>query len=441
MTDLEKKLLQEQQNRASADFGTGSLLMRPEDSSIQKASEDFMGFLNNPTAEMMSPEAPVVPMSNVTPIEDYDAMVEQDALDKSLKAASAMSASIPATKAPSMPQIPSSPKIPSTPQEDILAQLKAARAANEAAMGSARAADKSTELGNLIMKSGAMAGQGIVNRAGNTNIKLDPAQVAAKEAELAGISGKGRLDALMQDYGIKKGIEDTDYARKTAEQARKDKLSERAEDRAYKNKMLDIASQKATKTAEMKPSEGQKALDKSFAKDYNEWETSGKTLVDSNFKVLNEAIAKLKKAKDDTFGTSGRVTGRLPDLLRSEESIALRDDVQKTAMASLRATLGAQFTENEGERIMAKAYNEKLSPAENIKKIESAIKEIKDRAENMEKRSEYFVENAGTLKGLKSEGLNLETKAMSPQDEQAKKWATSNPNDPRAAAILKRLGL
>lgn len=430
MTELEKKQLAEERNRASADFGTGSLLMRPEDTSIQGASEDFMQYLQNPIAEMMPPEAPEVapPAPIQEPIPDINAELEKLKMQMSAK-----SPGIGFTPAPKVAL--------NIPQEDILAQLKAARDANETAMGAARQADKSTELGNLIMKSGAMAGQGIVNRAGNTNIKLDPAQVAAKEAEIAGASGKSKLESLMQDYGIKKGINDTAYSRQKDEQARLDKLAESKFDRDYKNKMLDITAQKATKTAEMKPSEGQKALDKGFAKDYNEWETSGKTLVDSNFKVLNDAINKLKKVKDDTFGTSGRVTGRLPDLLRSEESIALRDDVQKTAMASLRATLGAQFTENEGERIMAKAYNEKLSPAENIKKIESAIKEIKDRANNMEKRSEYFVENAGTLKGLKSESLGLESKPMSSQDEQAKKWASENPNDPRSAAILKRLGL
>lgn len=244
MTEQERLLL-EQQNLANPDFGTGSMLNRPEDSSIQGASEDFMKYLQNPTNDMVPPQEQL----NNLPIENYDEMLEQDALSKSL------------TPPIVSPQLPTpmvkpitlsgsssvvSPKPQATsPQMDILAQLKAAREANASKLAGARQSDKMTELGNIIMKSGSQIGQGLANRAGTTNVKLEPSQVAAEETKFAGEAGKSRLSELMQDYGIKKGVEDTAYSRKTAEQARQDKLSERAEERAYKNRMLDIAESKS----------------------------------------------------------------------------------------------------------------------------------------------------------------------------------------------------
>lgn len=171
---------------------------------------------------------------------------------------------------------------------------------------------------------------------------------------------------------------------------------------------------------EEKPTPGQAALDKDFAKTYNDWNTNGKGLFEKNLARLENAKDELKKS----YLTTGRVIGRLPDLIRPEKSIQIRDDVQAAAMASLRATLGPQFTEDEGKRIMAMAYNEKLSPAENIKKIDAAIKELKDNAINMESRSQHFEQN-GTLKGWKSPKVTQKQESI-PTSKSSNKIKVSN---------------
>jgi hypothetical protein len=165
----------------------------------------------------------------------------------------------------------------------------------------------------------------------------------------------------------------------------------------YRSKQL-LAEQKAPPQTM-----GQRALDTSFALDFNDWETTGKSTVQKNLGLLNEAIATLEERQNDLIGTSGRFTGNLPDFARSEESVRLRDDVHRAAQATLRATLGPAFTEKEGERIMNASYNEKLSPAENIKKIRSTINELVQNANNMEQRARFFEEN-GTLSGYRSGG-------------------------------------
>lgn len=142
--------------------------------------------------------------------------------------------------------------------------------------------------------------------------------------------------------------------------------------------------------------EGFSALDKDYAKEYNEYTSSGRQSVDKNLERLENAKAKLREMPS----ASGRFMGRLPDILKSEDAIKLRQDVQAAAQGALKATLGAQFTEKEGERIMQMAYDEKLSPEANIQKIDSAIKELAKNKQVQDQKAKYF-EERGTLQGFK----------------------------------------
>lgn len=171
----------------------------------------------------------------------------------------------------------------------------------------------------------------------------------------------------------------------------------------YKKYEKDLQHQRdMQKLASEKSNTAQSSLDRLYAKQYLDWNTSGKAAARKNIDRLKNAKALLEKRKNDLVGTSGRVTGRLPDLFRSEESIALRQDVHSSAVGALRATLGAQFTENEGERIMAMSYDEKLSPDQNIAKIDAAIRELEEGYNANDSMTEFY-EGKGSLKGFKSQ--------------------------------------
>lgn len=197
------------------------------------------------------------------------------------------------------------------------------------------------------------------------------------------------------------------------------------------------------------------ALSKDYAKDYNDWTSSGKATVDKNLERLYSARAALKS--DNTL--TGGFRGMLPDNLRNitnEKAITTRDDVRAAASSALKATLGPAFTEKEGERIMNQAYNEKLSPEANIEKLDAAIKEIETAKANQDAKAQYFEQN-GTLAGFKGGG---EMRASNPpqnqqpqqkqnvapapqphpQDNDALAWAQANFNDPRAQKILQLNG-
>lgn len=165
------------------------------------------------------------------------------------------------------------------------------------------------------------------------------------------------------------------------------------------NREMERLQREAAAKAAREGSPGEKAADVDFAKTIADWTTSGRATADKNITRLNEARKVLEERKGDWVGTSGRVTGRLPDIIRSEESIRLRDDVRAAALASIKAALGPQFTEREGQRIMEMAYNEKLSPKENIAKIDAALGEIQKIYENKEAQLKHWREHGGTMRG------------------------------------------
>jgi hypothetical protein len=198
-------------------------------------------------------------------------------------------------------------------------------------------------------------------------------------------------------WDIIKTKEQMDLRRQMAKESADSKKELQAEKNAFKKE-----SQPA--------SAGIKKLDTEFAKDYNEWTGGGKESFEKNLQRLKDAKVKLAAS-----GAGGRFAGRLPDWLKSEELITTRDDVHAAAVAGLRAALGAQFTEKEGERIQGYSFNEKLSPEENAKKIDAAIKELEQSKLQKEAKARYFEQNE-TLKGYTPEKFS-ENQEPAPNEE------------------------
>jgi hypothetical protein len=151
----------------------------------------------------------------------------------------------------------------------------------------------------------------------------------------------------------------------------------------------EVAKTKAETGVKGGMTEGQKALDKDYAKDYNDWTSTGKAALDKNLQRLQDAKQMLQS--DPTL--TGSVRGMLPDFIRNstnETAIRVRDQVRAAAQGALKATLGSAFTEKEGERIMNQAYNEKLSPEENIRKIDAAIQELVTNKSNNDTKADLF---------------------------------------------------
>ncbi len=150
--------------------------------------------------------------------------------------------------------------------------------------------------------------------------------------------------------------------------------------------------------------EGSKQLDADYAKKYSEWTSTGIPDATKSLDKLKNArkIVAQYAAIGGVNTLSGNVTGRAPDALRTEESRAIEQDVQSVAQAGLRAILGSAFTEDEGNRIMRTSYDAKLSPAENLKKIDATLKELEERMSNNMSKMRHFESNNYTLRGWRA---------------------------------------
>ena len=147
----------------------------------------------------------------------------------------------------------------------------------------------------------------------------------------------------------------------------------------------------------------QEAVDRNFAKTYEEYVASGGYAdVEKSLSQLEEAAQALSKT--DAMGNpqeplTGSVRGRLPDFVRTftnPKAVAVKEKVEEVVQRNLRLVLGAQFTEKEGERLISRAYNSALSPEENKARVERLITQIREAAASKEAAAKHY-ENFGTL--------------------------------------------
>ena len=186
---------------------------------------------------------------------------------------------------------------------------------------------------------------------------------------------------------------------------------DRADTKKFQNSQLDltrqglaIKQQIADAKASAGPGEtkGQEALNKDFGKKYAEWTSNGRASADTNIKKLQEVYDELNALPENEKNSDDRFIGRAYDVFQPEEKIQRREKVRSAAQEALRATLGAQFTEKEGETIMARAYDPRLSPKANMERIKTVLDErIQARDEKNRQSGEF--EKTGSLNNYKPE--------------------------------------
>jgi hypothetical protein len=136
-------------------------------------------------------------------------------------------------------------------------------------------------------------------------------------------------------------------------------------------------------------SEGIKALDKEFAKDFNEWTSGGEKLALSEIQKLRSVSERLSSGEV----TTGGMTGFFPDRVTSNKVLSARADIQATIMKSLRAILGAAFTEKEGERVIKNTWNESDSTENNMVRVNRLADDLENQARDKAAKARYFAKN------------------------------------------------
>jgi hypothetical protein len=146
-------------------------------------------------------------------------------------------------------------------------------------------------------------------------------------------------------------------------------------------------------------SPGERKRDERAADDIFQWESGGGQDMVAQIAQLKPVIADLEAGKPIT-GISVAVQPDLLLAMTNPKALQNREAVEEVVQRNLRVILGAQFTEKEGERLISRAFNPKLPPAENAKRVRRLFLQMETAAQQKQAMVDYFNEN-GTLKGYK----------------------------------------
>jgi len=143
---------------------------------------------------------------------------------------------------------------------------------------------------------------------------------------------------------------------------------------------------------------GQKKLDTQFAATAESWLTKDSAQVDANIMNLEEKLSIIERGEADV---SGKLIGITPEILQpfvgQTQAKAFLGDVRDIVFQSLREKLGAQFTEKEGDRLVAAAYDPSLPEEINAKRLRRLLAVVKTMKASKDGMMDVY-RQTGTLK-------------------------------------------
>lgn len=151
----------------------------------------------------------------------------------------------------------------------------------------------------------------------------------------------------------------------------------------------------------------ERKYDELAAATIQEWDLQGQQVIyRRNIADLSLEINKLQKA------APGSVTGTTiflqPDIMQPETTKTLRNNIERIVTDSMRATLGAQFTENEARQFIERTFNLQLSEnvlAERMQRFRSQLQSIEQTKSTASKHLKRF----GTMRGFTLEMPEIKT--------------------------------
>jgi hypothetical protein len=160
---------------------------------------------------------------------------------------------------------------------------------------------------------------------------------------------------------------------------------------------IDLAHARSNNVTQTVSSTGSNAVDSGMATLYNDFVTSGGYAdADKNISQIQYAI----DALDSGANLTGGITGLTPDFIRvftNPQSLDVRAAVEEVAQRNLRAVLGGQFSENEGKQLIARAYDDRLDEATNVRRLKRLLSAIQSAYEAKLQAVNYFEQNGFSM--------------------------------------------
>jgi hypothetical protein len=190
---------------------------------------------------------------------------------------------------------------------------------------------------------------------------------------------------------------------------------------AYKYDAERLAQIEAQKKAAEQGRIGQTVLtdaqiksDEEFGKWYTtEWLVKGGGSTEATYleslKGVRDTLVDAEKSGESITGVSQGVLTKFPmaQAFFNPEGAVVQDRIAGVAQLSLKAILGGQFSEREGELLIQRAYNPLLSEAENIERLTQLINRI-EKAENYKNDAARYYQENNTLAGFKPKKYGAE---------------------------------
>jgi hypothetical protein len=152
---------------------------------------------------------------------------------------------------------------------------------------------------------------------------------------------------------------------------------------------------------------GQKSADVAFGKEYSDYVAGGGSeTANKNLSLLENVEKNLTARGNEAPNLLERGVQYGPDWLRTAltPKIKAEEDAVRTAVqSSLRQTLGPQFTAKEGEELMKRSYDPRLSAAQNLEKLRPEIAAIKAQIQRKMQSAQQF-ERTGSIRGIGAAG-------------------------------------
>lgn len=183
----------------------------------------------------------------------------------------------------------------------------------------------------------------------------------------------------------------------------------------YELEQTKRAAQQGLDLGETPMSAGELKTDEAFGTFYSNYIQKGRGATNiANLERLQDAEEILKIADQNNVDISGVTAGMISgrptlEAFLNEEGFIARERMEAVIQQSLRATLGAQFGEREGEQFIRRGYNPSLSPAENLERLIDLRASLEQLVDSEKDAVEYYEKNNKTLRGYKGKMYNIDS--------------------------------
>jgi hypothetical protein len=286
--------------------------------------------------------------------------------------------------------------------------------------------------------SGQALGRGLLEASGYSGTPMTFGQALAQGMQYMGDADKLEADKKQQDFLNNLKLKELELTEKGLTASSKD-TADIKNYKFYKNLNTDQQKQwdklkkqdpefaselaKAVESVKQGMTDGvvlsaaDIAFDKASAEKLSEFYLTEYPQQLTNLGKIDDVI-NIMKNQDVT----GPVTGGMPFALRvlvNPDSVGIEDDIKSIIYQSLRATLGAQFTQREGENLVQATFNKYLDEETNIKRLERLRTETINGLETKVSMYNHLKEE-GTLKEWQG------SKLLSPEEYKNNKREIQN---------------